>query len=70
MPSIELKRRKTNKDFTDSAVRKIKVGEDEYLEHHLWFKRIKTMDESTDLFVECELPEEAKKQINTPEKEY
>ena len=52
MPSIQLQIRKTNQDFTDKAERKVVNGEDEYFLQKLWFKKIETMDERNDLFVE------------------
>lgn len=71
MPSIQLQIRKTNKDFTDKAERTIVHDGKEYFEQRIWFKKIETMDKNNDLFVECsDLPEEVKKQINQPEKEY
>lgn len=73
MPSIQLQIRKTNQDFTDKAERRVINGEDEYFLQKLWFKKIETMDERNDLFVEYredELPEEVRKQINSPEKFY
>ena len=63
MPSIQLQIRKTNQDFTDKAERRVINGEDEYFLQKLWFKKIETMDERNDLFVEYredELPEEVR----------
>ena len=73
MPSIQLQIRKTNQDFTDKAERRLVNGEDEYFLQKLWFKKIETMDKAHHLFAEYsfeELPEEVRKQINSPEKLY